>query len=69
MTIILKNKATLLIDDFIFKCSVGKNGLSRTKVEGDKKTPIGNFNIDCLYFRKDRKKKPFTKLKSKIIKQ
>ena len=36
MTIILKNKATLLFDDFSFKCSVGKNGLSRTKVEGDK---------------------------------
>ena len=26
MTIILKNKATLLFDDFIFKCSIGKNG-------------------------------------------
>ena len=69
MPIIVKNKDTLIFDDFIFKCCLGKNGLTRNKVEGDKKTPIGNFNIDCLYFRNDRKKKPFTKLKSKVIKK
>ena len=67
MPIIVKNKDTLIFDDFIFKCCLGKNGLTRNKVEGDKKTPIGNFNIDCLYFRKDRKKKPFTKLKSTAL--
>jgi len=35
MTILLKNKQTLQIEDFIFKCSVGKNGLSKLKKEGD----------------------------------
>ena len=69
MTIILKNKATLLFDDFSFKCSVGKNGLSRTKVEGDKKTPIGTFALGNLLYRKDRNPKPLTKLKCIPIKK
>ena len=43
MTIILKNKATLKYDEFIFKCNIGKRGLTRNKVEGDKKTPIGSL--------------------------
>ena len=62
MIIYLKNKHTLQIDDFYFKCSVGKNGLTTNKVEGDKKTPIGIFNIENLYYRKDRIKKLDTTL-------
>ena len=62
MTIFLKNKHTLQIDDFYFQCTIGKNGLSRKKIEGDKKTPIGTFNIEHLYFRKDRINLPKTKL-------
>ena len=62
MTIILKNK-TLIFDDFIFNCSIGKKGLIKKKVEGDKKTPIGIFSLGNLYFRKDRNEKPQTKLK------
>ena len=69
MTIILKNKDTLVFDDFYFKCSIGKNGLSKGKREGDLKTPKGNFNIDCLYYRSDRIKKPKTKLKVISIKK
>ena len=29
---------------------------TRRKIEGDKKTPKGTFEIENLYFRKDRKK-------------
>ena len=36
MLIFLKNKDTLVVDDFKFKCSIGKNGISKNKVEGDK---------------------------------
>ena len=68
MTIILKNK-TLIFDDFIFNCSIGKKGLIKKKVEGDKKTPIGIFSLGNLYFRKDRNKKPQTKLKCIPIKK
>jgi len=63
MTLYLKNKDTLIFGDFKFKCSIGKNGLSKNKREGDKKTPIGNFRLGNLYFRADKIKKPKTKLK------
>ena len=63
MTIIVKNKHTLIFGDFKFKCCVGKNGFSKNKYEGDKKTPTGRYALGPLYFRKDRKKPPKTKLK------
>ncbi len=69
MTIILKNKATLVYDDFSFKCCIGKRGLSKDKIEGDKKTPKGQFSLGNLYYRKDRIKKPTTKLKCIPIKR
>ena len=58
MTIFLKNKHTLQIDDFYFKCCIGKNGITKRKKEGDYKTPSGNFAIEELFFRKDRIQKP-----------
>ena len=67
MTIILRNKETLQINGFIFKCAIGKRGLTKYKVEGDKKTPIGIFRLDKLYYRKDRVQKPQTKLKCVAI--
>ena len=69
MTIIIKNKDTLIFDDFKFKCSIGRMGFTRNKKEGDKKTPIGLFNIGNLYYRKDRHLKPKTKLKCITIKK
>ena len=54
MIIFLKNKHTLKVDNFYFKCCVGKNGISSRKKEGDKKTPKGTFLIENLYFRNDR---------------
>ena len=69
MTIYLKNKYTLQVDDFTFKCCVGKKGISKNKVEGDKKTPSGIYHIENLYYRNDRVKKPFTKLKCIKIKK
>ncbi len=63
MTIFVKNKHTLQIDEFKFRCCIGKKGSTRAKKEGDKKTPKGIFSIENLYFRKDRKRKPFTFLK------
>jgi len=69
MTIIVKNKHTLQIDEFKFRCSIGKNSTTSNKKEGDKKTPKGTFEIENLYFRKDRKKKPSTLLKCIEIKK
>ena len=69
MTIFLKNKHTLQIDEFYFKCCIGKNGVTRRKKEGDYKTPLGTFKIEKLFFRKDKIKKPKTLLKTVEIKQ
>jgi len=54
MILKLLNKNQLKIDDFVFKCSIGLNGLSSNKKEGDLKTPKGLFSIGNLYYRKDR---------------
>ena len=69
MIIFVKNKYTLQIDEFKFKCCIGKKGSTTHKREGDKKTPKGIFKIENLYFRKDRKKKPSTALKCIEIKK
>ena len=69
MTILVKNKHTLQIDEFKFKCCIGKNGSTKSKKEGDKKSPKGTFEIGNLYFRKDRIKKPLTLLKCIPIKK
>ena len=69
MTIFVKNKHTLQIDEFKFKCCIGKKGSTINKKEGDKKTPKGTFKIENLYFREDRIKKPLTLLKSIKIKK
>ena len=37
MTILLKNKHTLQIDEFKFRCCIGEKGSTRNKKEGDKK--------------------------------
>tara|TARA_E500000178_G_C17021211_1_gene755720 strand:- start:1224 stop:1715 length:492 start_codon:yes stop_codon:yes gene_type:complete len=63
MIIFLKNKHTLQVEDFYFKCSIGKNGISKNKIEGDKKTPKGTYKIGPLYYRKDRVKNIKTELK------
>ena len=69
MTIFVKNKQTLQIDEFKFKCCIGKNGSTTNKREGDNKTPKGIFEIENLYFRKNRIKKPSTLLKCIEIKK
>ena len=69
MTILVKNKHTLQIDEFKFKCCIGKNGSTKSKKEGDKKTPKGTFEIENLYFRKDRIERPSTLLKCIPIKK
>ena len=54
MQIIIIEKDTLLYDEFKFKCSIGKNGKTSKKIEGDNKTPKGLYALGPLYYRKDR---------------
>ena len=69
MIINLKNKDTLQVDEFHFRCSIGKKGLSQEKLEGDLKTPKGLYQFNTLYFRSDRLEKPKTKLNVIKIKE
>ena len=65
---LIKNN-TLIVDDFVFKCAIGKNGSKYNKIEGDHCTPKGEYNFGGLFWRSDRVKKPNTKLKTTKIKK
>ena len=69
MIIHVPNKNTLIIDDFKFRCSIGKRGINSNKNEGDYSTPKGLFGLRRLYFRKDRVGIPRCKINKKIIKK
>ena len=69
MIIYIKNKDTLIIKEFTFKCVVGKRGIRKNKTEGDFYTPSGKFKIGKLYWRPDRVNLPKTKLSTKKIKK
>jgi len=69
MQIIVKNKDTLLLDEFKFKCSLGKKGTTFNKIEGDLKTPKGTYSIGSVFYRKDKIVRFSTKLKKIPIKK
>ena len=69
MLLVLKNKETLNLDSFSFKCCIGKKGLNKFKKEGDGTTPIGTFGLDKIYYRSDRVSKPITKFNCVKIKK
>ena len=69
MIIHVKNKNTLIIEDFTFRCCIGKNGFNSNKKEGDYSTPKGLFSLKKLYFRKDRVGMPRCSLYKKTIKK
>ena len=50
------------------RCAIGKKGIGYKRKEGDLITPIGQFKIKYILYRKDRVKIS-TKLKKKIIKK
>ena len=62
MLIKVKNKDTLIFDDFIFQCVVGKKGISSKKKEGDLCTPRGVFSLKTVFYRSDRIQNIQTKL-------
>jgi len=42
----------------IYKCALGKSGVSKNKREGDGATPVGTFPIREVFYRPDRVAKP-----------
>jgi len=53
----------------LYKCALGKRGITKNKREGDKKTPAGVFSLGKVFYRKDKIKNLKTKLKKVIIKK
>ena len=68
MHLYLKKKI-LYFKDYKIKCSIGKRGLAKKKIEGDLKTPKGSFFFKFLLYRQGKIKKIRTKLKKIKIKQ
>ena len=66
MNIELKNKF-LYFKNYKLRCTIGKRGISSRKLEGDKKTPKGEFKLKYILYRKDRVIDLKTRLKKVII--
>ena len=64
---ILINKKYLTYKQYKVKCAVGKRGIGRKKKEGDFITPIGQYKIKYILYRKDRIKKIQSKFKKIVI--
>ena len=62
------NKNYLTYNKYKVKCAIGKRGIGYKKNEGDLITPIGQFRINFILYRKDRVKIS-TSLKKKVIKR
>ena len=64
---ILINNRYLTCKQYKVKCAVGKRGIGLKKKEGDLITPIGQYKIKYILYRKDRIKKIQSKIRKIII--
>lgn len=55
---------TIIANGKNYKCAIGKNGFAANKIEGDNKTPIGEFYLREVFYRADKISAPQTKLKT-----
>ena len=67
--IIVKRSENLQFKNLKFKCSLGKNGVTKNKIEGDKCTPSGTYRLKQVFYRADRIKKFSTNIKKIKIKK
>jgi L,D-peptidoglycan transpeptidase YkuD (ErfK/YbiS/YcfS/YnhG family) len=51
---ILVRKNILSFNDTSYTCAIGKNGITSRKKEGDGCTPLGEYSLGTIYFRKDK---------------
>ena len=66
---IIIDKKYLTYENYKVKCALGKRGIGRKKKEGDLITPLGQYKIKFILYRKDRLQKIETKIKKVIIKK
>jgi L,D-peptidoglycan transpeptidase YkuD (ErfK/YbiS/YcfS/YnhG family) len=62
--IIINKSGYLKYKNFKFKCALGKAGIGNKKIERDNITPKGTFEIVKIYYRGDRIKKIYSKIKA-----
>ena len=67
--IIINESGFLKYRNLKFRCALGKAGIKKKGIEGDNITPMGNYKIVNIYYRKDRVKKIFSKFKLIKIKK
>ena len=48
-------------------CAIGRDGLTKNKIEGDHKTPIGEFKFKKVFYRADKLGKMVFNLPSQVI--
>ena len=65
MNIIIK-KHILIYKGYKLKCSIGKSGITTSKMEGDLASPKGIFELGLLYYRKDRIKSLKCRIKKEL---
>jgi len=58
MDLLVSGDGTARFADGIFRCALGRGGLSETKREGDGATPIGAWPLRRLLYRPDRMAPP-----------
>ena len=68
MNIKLKGKYLYYLN-FKIKCTIGKNGVTKNKQEGDLKTPKGIFKLKKIFYRRDRIKFFKSPIKKSCIKK
>ena len=66
MTVRIKNNY-LTTNNKKYRCSIGRNGFSNNKKEGDGCTPVGVFNITEIYYREDKIDQLITNFQPKKI--
>jgi L,D-peptidoglycan transpeptidase YkuD (ErfK/YbiS/YcfS/YnhG family) len=67
--IIINKSGFIRYKNLKFKCTLGRAGIGKKKVEGDNITPVGIYKILNVYYRSDRIKKLNTKFKIYQIKK
>jgi L,D-peptidoglycan transpeptidase YkuD (ErfK/YbiS/YcfS/YnhG family) len=67
--IIINKSGFIRYKNLKFKCTLGRSGIGKKKIEGDNITPVGIYKILSVYYRKDRIKKINTKFKIYQIKK
>ena len=67
--IIINKSSFIRYKNLKFKCTLGRAGIGKKKVEGDNITPVGIYKILNVYYRSDRIKKLNTKFKIYQIKK